>query len=200
MHATQNYIDDLIVHSEDMKSHAQHLRRVFGALRDDTWYLSFKKSQIARTRVHLLGHWLEAGKVFPDATYVSKLKDLISPGNSKDKVNSLQKFLGTLGYYRNFIPQFGTLAHPLTLLLRKKTVWKWGPEQEEARRRLCETLQEVATIGLRTFSSGRETRISTDASAKGLGASMEQLYDDVWVPVSFYSKALTPAQTALINY
>ena len=200
LQAVLNYIDDLIVFSKNMESHLEHLKAVFKALRGDVWYLSYRKSQIAKTRVRVLGHWVENGRVFPDGTYVSNLRDLINPNDSKDKVTDLRRFLGTVGYYRRFIPQFGTIAHPLTRLLRSSAEWEWGPEEESARRVLCDTLQTVATAGLLIFSRDRPTRIATDASSKGLGASLEQLHDDMWTPVSFYSKGLTAAEAVLVNY
>jgi len=46
----------------------------------------------------------------------------------------LREFLGAMGYYRDYIPQFARLAKPLTDLTSKRfpNVLQWGDEQEKA--------------------------------------------------------------------
>ena len=57
----------------------------------------------------------------------------------------LRKFLGTMGYYRHYIPQFARLAKPLTDLTSKRTpnVLQWGDEQENVvqslKAKLCDS-------------------------------------------------------------
>jgi len=57
----------------------------------------------------------------------------------------LRKFLGAMGYYRDYIPQFARLAKPLTDLTSKWTpnVLQWGDEQEKAfqllKAKLCDS-------------------------------------------------------------
>ena len=43
-----------------------------------------------------------------------------------ENICDIQCFLGMLVYYRYFIPNFATIAKPLTLLLRDKILFNWG--------------------------------------------------------------------------
>jgi len=57
----------------------------------------------------------------------------------------LRKFLGAMGYYRDYIPQFARLAKLLTDLTSKRTpnVLQWGDEQVKAfqslKAKLCDS-------------------------------------------------------------
>ena len=198
--ATINYMDDIVIYSKTAEEHAEHIEKVLAALRADGWYLAFDKSQIGVTRIKVLGHWVEHGKIFPDPTYVTKVTNFPSPDKAKNKVRALQGFLGLVGYYRRFIPNFGPIAAPLTALLKKETPWCWTEVHEAAVNTLASSLQATVDKGLTIFARDRPTRIYTDASGEGLGATLEQEVDGVWIPIAFFSKALSGAEVNLVNY
>jgi hypothetical protein len=177
-----NYLEDIIIFSNSPEEHAEHIGKVFQALREDGWYLSADKSQIGVSRIKILGHWVEKGRVYTDPTYVGKLSEVRSPGLATNKIKALQGFLGLVGYYRRFIPNFASIATPLTKLLRKGAEWSWGEEQEEAKARLTKALQDTVDRGLSIYDRDRPTRILTDASGSGIGAVLEQLVEESWTP------------------
>ena len=47
-------------------------------------------------------------------------------------VHEVQSFLGLVGYYRRFIPDFSKIAKPMTRLLQKDEKLSWTPECEVA--------------------------------------------------------------------
>ena len=199
--ATLNYLDDLLVFSKSLDEHLEHLFKVFTAMRRDGWFLSFAKSFFAALKIKILGHWVEKGGIFPDPDYLSRVVDLPCPNDAKDKIKSLQCVLGVLGFYRRFIPNFSTVARPLTALLKKNSPWVWSDEHNEALARLSNSLQKQADDGLRVFNRSRPTRILTDASGCGVGAVLEQADEnECWKPVAFFSRALTPPEAALVNF
>ena len=196
-----NYIDDILAFSLTEEEHAGHVRQMLEALRDDLWSVTADKIQLAVRRIHLLGHWVQAGLVYPDSDYIQKVRDLPSPDTLPNKIKGLQCLLGLFGYYRRFIGDFGALAVPLTNLLRKDTPWKWGEAEESARTQLSDRLQAALDHGLLIFRASRPIRITTDASGAGLGATLEQcLEDGSWGPVAFHSVALSPVEARLLNY
>jgi hypothetical protein len=44
----------------------------------------------------------------------------------------IRSFLGLVGYYRRFIPNFSKIAKPMTKLLEKEVKFKWSPQCEES--------------------------------------------------------------------
>lgn len=196
-----NYLDDLLVFTATEDEHSVRLREVLTALNIDLWLISAEKIQVGVRRIHLLGHWVQGGAVHPDPDYIKKVYDLPSPDVLPNKIKGLQCLLGLFGYYRRFIPDFSSLAAPLTRLLRKDTPWTWGPTEELSRKILSERLQDAIDKGLQLFRNGLPIRISTDASGAGLGAVLEQETEpNIWCPVAFHSFALSPVEARLLNY
>ena len=67
------YIDDIIVYSDSVEDHVNHLQQVFERLRQVGLKLHPKKCRIAYPEVHYLGHVVSAAGVYPDP---AKLRDV----------------------------------------------------------------------------------------------------------------------------
>lgn len=108
------YLDDLLIHSKDMQEHVRHLRLVFAALRKYQLFLNVKKCEFARPEVVFLGHLVGHDRVSVEEAKVAAVRDWAMPTTRRE----LQRFLGTVNFYRSFVPDFSGLAAPLTDLLR----------------------------------------------------------------------------------
>ena len=62
-----------------------------------------------------------------DTDKVKAVIKLSAPSN----VAQVRSFLGLAGYYRKFIPNFATVALPLTMLTKKGISFTWGQAQIE---------------------------------------------------------------------
>ncbi len=104
----------------------------------------------------------------------------------------MRQFLGFAGYYRRFIKDFAAVARPLSTLnaatgktKRKKGTtfnteprpWQWGPEQEDAFKKLKRLLSEPPILGYADY--GRPFELHVEASRKGLGGVLYQCQDGV---------------------
>jgi hypothetical protein len=98
------------------------------------------------------------------------------------------------GYYRCFIPNFSSLAAPLTDLTRKGQPdhVPWEPKEEEAFRRIQQALTEKPVLRAPDFSC--PFLLQTDASETGLGAVLSQIQEGEEHPVLYISRKLTPAE------
>ena len=98
-------------------------------------------------------------------------------------------------FKQKFIPEFSTLTAPLSDLTRKEAPErvKWTPEIEAIFAKVKDLLTSEPVLA--TPDPKKEYQLQTDASGRGLGATLSQLDengDDK--PIAFYSKKLLPRQ------
>lgn len=82
-------------------------------------------------------------------------------------------FLGLVGWYRRFVPNFSTLAAPLTTLIRKSvTRVIWNDECEHAFQVLKWQICQTPVLQSPDFT--KQFLVQVDASGVGLGAVLAQ--------------------------
>ncbi|XP_064469873.1 uncharacterized protein LOC135384605 [Ornithodoros turicata] len=185
------YMDDVVVFSKSFDEHLVHLGNVLSRMRDAGLTINPGKVQLASPKVDLLGFVVDLGTLSPNE---DKLRAILEYPRPHD-VKSLQRFLGMVGFYRQFIPHCASLAKPLYELLRKNSQWAWGPRQEEAFRSLSQAIADTAKLWLPDLN--KPFVMQTDASDYGLGAVLLQEHDGGLCPVGFASRTLSPAE---MNY
>jgi len=102
----------------------------------------------------------------------------------------LRSFMGLVGFYRTFIPNFASIAVPLTEMTRKgaPNELEWTVIQEQAFNTLKHCISSPPILRLPDFS--KEILLQTDASNDGLGAVLLQEEDDTKHPIAFASRKL----------
>ena len=119
-----DYIDDLLVHTKTWE-------KLFKRLKVANLVARPTKCELGVTQVDLLGHRLGRGTVGLQDCNVEIVKDAPRPTTKKE----IRSFLGLVGYYQPFIPNFTAIAAPLSHLIRKGLPNKvvWGEPQERER-------------------------------------------------------------------
>ena len=84
----------------------------------------------------------------------------------------VKSFLGLCGFYQRFAAYYATVATPLTNLMGKKAVWKWGEEEERAFQALKVRLLQYPVLTVPNFKL--PMILHTDASEVGVGATLSQ--------------------------
>ncbi len=185
------YLDDVIIHSESWEEHLERLRRVLMELRRAGLTANPRKCHFALFEAKYLGFQVGRGMVKPQEKKVAAILSAPRP-TTKTQVRA---FLGLAGYYRCFIPNFSSLAAPLTDLTRKGQPEKtpWSLEADRAFQQVMAALTSEPLLRAPDF--GCPFLLQTDASDTGLGAVLSQVVDGEEHPVIYISRKLTPAES-----
>ena len=185
------YIDDIVVYSDTWEDHLRHLQTVFLSLQEAGLTAKPRKCQFAMFRCSYLGHVVGSGEVRPEQGKVQAVEAFYVPQTKKE----VRTFLGLTGYYRHFVPDYATVAAPLTDLTRKSAPSRiaWTPTCNTAFTTLKKALCSSPILGSPNFA--RSFTLQTDASDRGVGAVLSQVNEaGEEYPVAFYSRKLLPRE------
>ncbi|PIK38738.1 hypothetical protein BSL78_24428 [Apostichopus japonicus] len=171
-----SYVDDILIHTQTWEEHLQRVKEVFTRIKKANLTARPTKCFIGYNEVEFLGH------IIGEASRETNYKD------------SSEIFLGLVGYYRKFVPNFAAVAVPLTNCTKKgePNVIRWGESQEQAFQTLKSKLASSPILQLPDLH--REFTLRTDASDTGVGAILLQEFAGEKFPVAYASKKLNKSQ------
>ena len=183
-----NYLDDLIIYSRSMEEHVKHVRVVLDRLQSAGFTFNLDKVTIAATEIKYLGHLLSSRgiSVLPDR--VAVIKSYPRPSN----LRTLQRFLGMVGFYARFIPNFSRCAAVLHALKRKGIQFVWTTEHQTTFETLKKALSEAPVLQIPDFSS--DFVLVTDASDLAISVVLNQRVGEDLAPTAYHSRLLSPAE------
>ena len=183
------YLDDIVIFSQSVEEHEEHLSQVFDALEGNGLKLKASKCTFSASSVELLGYVVSADGIKCNPGKTEAIANLPTPRNVKD----VRSFLGMAGYYKQCVPQFAKVASPLVKLTRKYVRFSWGEEQQEA----FDTLKKLL-ISSRVMAhpnTQKPYKLYTDACEYAVGAILVQEDDEgIECPIQYLSKQLAGAQ------
>lgn len=193
-----SYLDDFLVFSRDQAQHENHLRQLFERMNQYGILVNTSKCVFGASEVSFLGYHISAEGTKPQEAKVQAIKDCPPPKT----VRELRRFLGMLNFYRRFLPNAAQSQAPLNALLTgsvkaSQPVDIAGPALaafEQCKQDLCNAAL------LSHPDCDARLALVTDASDVALGAVLQQLKDDVWQPLAFFSRKLSPAQRKYSPY
>jgi hypothetical protein len=171
-HCARCFIDDVIIFSKTLKDHKQHLRQVFGRLRDKGVKCHPSKIRVAFPDVDYLGHKVVPSGTAPMTVKVEAIVKMLPPTD----VPELRVVLGTANYYRKFVKDYSTIAAPLNNVLRKDVAWNWSEECQKAFDTIKERLTQAPILRRPDYSHPFE--LHTDWNGIGLGGVLGQRDDE----------------------
>lgn len=188
------YLDDILIFSNNLKDHEQHVRLVLQRLRDNDLFCKIEKCSFEQTEVIFLGFHVGPHGLQMDTSKIQTILDWAVPTSIRD----IQVFLGFANFYRRFIRNFASVVKPLTDLTRRTTTpFQWTPAADTSFKALQQAFTSAPILLHPDFD--KQFEVETDASDFAIGAVLSQVSDsdNELHPVAFFSRKLAPAE---INY
>ncbi|KAL8411455.1 hypothetical protein RB596_000918 [Gaeumannomyces avenae] len=186
------YLDDILIFSETLEEHKQHVHQVLQKLQDAKLLANPDKCVWHTQRVVFLGFVITPGEVRMDPKKVQQVLEWPVPTNVKE----VRGFLGFLNFYRRFIRDFSKKAAPLTNFTKNNVPFYWGEREQEAFELLREAVTQEPVLVIP--DPERPFEVETDASDYAIGGQLGQRDDQGRLhPCAFFSHKLDDTQ---INY
>lgn len=192
------YIDDMLIASDSPEQHAEHLRTIFGRLREFGVTINVTKCQFGVPELKFLGHLIDRDGVKPCEEKVEAIRSFPRPTT----VQQLRRFLGMVNYYHRFIKGLAGIVAPLNEFLKgnpaRNAKIQWEAESDEA---FSKTKDAMANATMLVHPSlDKKLQLVTDASDWAIGAVLQEVHDDVVKPISFFSRKLSPGEAKRSTY
>ena len=187
----------------------KNLRAVFQCLLKAGLKLSIAKCRFGVQQVDLLGRTITTTGATPQKQKIAKfLEKVKSPRSEK----ALQRYIGFMNYYRNYIPRLAERLTPFFQLLKTtdaKAKSPITPDIIKEFRELNEALDRSCQLALRHPLPGKQLVLVIDASfqAAGYAGLIEddpnQKYTSTrktYAQIAYGSKTYSPSQTKTSIY
>ena len=182
---TNCYIDDIVIASKGLlNEHKAILTNILNILDNKNMAVKWEKCAFFRKKIEWLGFKISNSGVKPLVGKSDSIKNLPNPKN----ISELRSFFWSINQYMKFVPNLSSLSSPLRPLLVMKSVYQWNDEHTKA---FEELKQQIVNITENNhFDIKRMSRLKTDASHSGLGATLEQWDGENWVTIAFATQFL----------
>jgi hypothetical protein len=161
------FFDGILIYNKYWEEHVQHVDRVSQLLEEKQLYAKPSKCAFGVQEMECLGHIVSHEGVKVDPNKIKSMREWPIPKTLK----KLRGFLGMVGYYRNFVKNYGQIATPLISLLKKEEFY-WTKEATKAFEKHMEAM--CTTHVLATPDFAKKFIVECDASGHGIGAILMQ--------------------------
>ena len=184
------YLDDIIIYSQNIEEHLQHLALMLERLRIHNLTGSLEKCQFGMERLEYLGHTITADGNEASPEYVRAIIEAPTPKTKRQ----LLSFLGTCNWLREYIPHYSSITAPLSDLTTKRSGFRWIMNAQKAFERLKEAFKQP--LKLSRPDPALPYVLQTDAFATGMGVALFQPRPDGGRNIISYSSAkFKPTET-----
>ena len=202
-------VDDIGTAANTPEQLIKNLRAVFQCQRKAGLKQSMAKSHFGVQEVIFLGRTITTKGVAPQKQKITKFLEKFKFPRSKKE---LQRYIGFLNYYRNYIPRLAERLTTFFQLLKTtdaKTKIPLTPDIMKEFREINEALDRCCQLALRQPLPGKQLVLMTDASFRAAGYAVlieddpNQKYTSTrktYAPIAYGSKTFSPSQIKMSIY
>lgn len=184
------YVDDILVHSKDLKSHIDLLSRIFKRLIKHKIKLKIEKCSFFKPGARYLGFIFTKNGLMADERKIISVKKFPQPKNLKET----QRFLGMCSFYRRFVPNFSKIASSLYKLCKKDVPFDWNDKCQMAFEQLKLSLCTPPVLAYPDMENGIFV-LMCDASQIAAGAVLNIREGKEEKPVEYFSRSFNETQS-----
>jgi hypothetical protein len=126
------YLDDILIYSNTMEEHEQHVKWVMERLLQAGLYFKPQKCEFHKKMVKYLGLVISTEGISMDQDKIETVnnwsRQKMTANGRLNNLFEVQQFLGFCNYYRRFIKRYSDIAEPLTRLIKKDVQFEWLEE------------------------------------------------------------------------
>ena len=200
------YVDDIGIAANDTKQLCINIKTVFECIRNAGLKLSMSKYHFGVEQVDFLRRTITPNGVAPQA---DKVADFLSKLRFPKSRKALQRYIGFLNYYRNYIPLLSERLSPFFKLLKETSKFYVPTNLVEAFTNLDKLLEKSCQLTLKQPLKNKQLIVMSDASFTAAGYAI-LIEDDqnqklqskrkTYAPLAFGSKTFNPRQTKMSFY
>ncbi|QRW22921.1 Retrotransposable element Tf2 protein [Rhizoctonia solani] len=189
------YLDDILIYSQDDKTHTQHVHKVLQRLMANQLFCKASKCTFHITLVEYLGII-----VFDKGFSLDKLKiQAVQEWPMPTKVKEVQLFLGFANFLCQFVANYSHMARPLHNLVKKEALWNWDTKEKEAFQGLKNAITNAPVLC--HADPTKPYFLEMDASSAALGSILSQWQEDGCLhPLGFLSESFKGAKQNYNTY
>ena len=200
------YVDDIGLAANDTKQLCINIKTVFECIRNAGLNLSLSKCHFGVKQVDFLGRTITPGGVAPEADSVKDFPTKLRFPKSK---KALQRYIGFLKFYRNYIPRLSERLTPFFKLLKETSKFYIPTNLPEDFTSLNKLLENSSQLALKQPLKHKQLIFMSDYSSTADEYAI-MIEDDpnqklqskrkTYAPIAFGSKTFNPTQTKMSVY
>ena len=200
------YVDDIGIAANNVTDFTRNIRAVFKCIRQAGLKLTIEKCHFGVRQVEFLGRTISPEGISPQARKIQNFLDKLRFPKSK---KALQRYLGFVNYYKNYIPIMAEKLNPFYILLKTEVPNNTTSESKETIDSVNKALIDACELALKQPIPGKQLVLMTDASFRGAGYALMiedspdlkiQSKRKTYSPVAFGSKIFSPVQLKISTY
>ena len=200
------YVDDIGIAANNATDLTRNIRAVFKCIRQAGLKLTIEKCHFGVRQVEFLGRTISPEGVSPQAR---KIQNFLAKLRFPKSKKALQRYLGFVNFYRNYIPRMAEKLNPFYKLLKTEVPINITSDLKETFDSVNTALKNACELALKQLIPGKQLALMTDASFRSAGYALMiednpdqkiQSKRKTYAPVAFGSNFFSPAQLKMSIY
>ena len=160
------YVDDIGIAANNATDLTRNIRAVFKCIRQAGLKLTIEKCHFGLRQVEFLGRTISAEGISPQAR---KIQNFLAKLRFPKSKKALQRYLGFVNYYRDYIPRMAEKLNAFCKLLKTEVPINITSDLKETFDSVNAALSNACELALKQPIPGKQLVLMTDASLRSAG-------------------------------